>query len=267
MKQNGDEFYCIDAQALEPGDLLNALKLLLDGRLPFYVQIARDSLGKAHAFRFSTEPRMVPLSVMEVGDEEVFLPTMATRFNRAVARVRFDVDKSEGVLHMADKEGDLTATSFKNEPLPPFPGRLFERQLTWGEPVWLGSGPPAGRPVRPPPNTPGYDVPLEAGSYIGAFADLKISALDALKEEVEKQATGELTFRAADKVEARLWLEGGAVVGMVHDALRGANTEKTWDAIQEDEWVQRRFRRDVPRPDHINYVKTQTAKLIGAPKK
>lgn len=262
-RRSYDEFYCIDAHNLEPGDLLNALKVLTDGKLPYFVAIGRDSLGKAHAWRFSLDAQMKEAAVLEVGDEEVLLPTMATRFNRALARVRYDVDKNEGVLHLADREGDLHAQTFKNEPLPPFPGRLFERQLNWGEPVWLGSGPPPGRPVRPPPNTPGYDIPLDKNSHIGAYQPYKGAALDAVKEEVERQATGELTFRAEDNVEARVWYEAGTIVGFVHDAMRGGAADKVWEAILEEKWPQRRFRRDVPRPDHVPLVKAGTPKLLG----
>lgn len=267
-KRTFDEFYCIDSQTLEPGDLLNALKVLTDGKLPFFVSIGRDSLGKAHAFRFALDIRMKDHAVLEVGDEEVLLPTMATRFNKALARVRYDIEKNEGVLHLADKDGDLHATTFKNEPLPPFPGRLFERQLNWGEPIWLGAGNPPGRPVRPQPNTPGYDLPLEKGSYIGGFQPMKGSSLDAVKEEVERAATGELTFKADDKIEARMWFEQGTIVGFVHDSMRGTALDKVWDQIIEEKWVERRFRNDVPRPDHIPLVKAAmtTLKLLAKQK-
>ena len=262
-RRSYDEFYCIDAQNLEPGDLLNALKVLTDGKLPFFVSIGRDSMGKAHTFRFSHDARMKDGAVLEVGDEEVLLPMMATRFNRALARVRYDVETNEGVLHLATKDGDLEAHTYKNEPLPSFPGRLFERQLNWGEPMWLGSGPPPGRPVRPPPNTPGYDLPLEKGSHIGAFQDWKGAALEAIREEVERQATGELTLRASDKIEARIWYESGTIVGFVHDTMRGGQADKVWELIQEDDWVSRRFRTDVPRPEHVPTIKASTPKLLG----
>lgn len=262
-RRSYEEFYCIDSHNLEPGDLLNALKVLTDGRLNLFVSIGRDSLGKAHAWRFSLDAKMKEPAVLEVIDEEILLPTMATRFSKALGRVRYDVDTNEGVLHLADADGDLHAQTFKNEPLPAFPGRLFERQLNWGEPVWLGSGPPPGRPVRPPPNTPGYDIPLEKGSHIGAFQPWKGSALEAVKEEVDRQATGELTFHAEDKVEARIWFEAGTIVGFILDTMRGAPAEKVWEAVLEEKWPQRRFRRDVPRPDHVPLIKANTPKLLG----
>jgi hypothetical protein len=267
-RRSYEEFYCIDTQNLEPGDLLNALKVLTDGKLPFFVSIGRDTLGKAHAWRFSLDARMNEPAVLEVGDEEVLLPTMATRFNKALARVRYNVDSNEGVLHLADREGDLKATTFKNEPLPPFPGRLFERPLNWGEPVWLGSGSPPGRPVRPPPNTPGYDLPLEKGSHIGAFQAWKGTSVEAVKEECDRQATGELTLRADDKVEARIWFEAGTIVGFVHDSMRGAPAEKVWEQVVEESFVERRFRRDVPRPDHVPLIKASLTnlKLLGQKK-
>jgi hypothetical protein len=257
------EFYCIDIHNLDPGDLLNALKSLLEGRLALYVSVGRDPQGKAHAFRFSTEPRMTPPTVLEPGDEEVLLPMLASRFNKTTARVRYDPDKQEGVLHSSNPKGELTATSYKFEPLPNFPGRLYERPLTWGDAVWLGSGTPPGRPERPQPNTPGYDVPLEPGSHVGAFAPWTGAVVDAIKQEVDRQATGELTLRASDGIDARLWFEAGSVVGIVFDTIRGATAEKTWDAVCKEPFVQRRFRNDVPRPDHIPFVKALTTKLLG----
>jgi hypothetical protein len=256
-----DEFYCIDSQNLEPGDLLNALKLLTDGKLPYFVSIGRDSLGKAHTWRFALDVRMAEAAVLEPGDEEVLLPTMATRFNRALGRVRYNVDTNEGVLHLADKEGDLSATTYKNEPLPPFPGRLFERPLNWGEPIWLGSGPPPGRPVRPQPNTPGYDIPLSKGSHIGGFQPWTKSALEAVKEEADRAATGELTLRADDKIEGRIWLEAGTIVGFVHDSMRGAPATDVWEQMLAEQWVERRFRTDVPRPDHVPLLKVAMTNL------
>src|SRR5882724_4101342 len=104
---------------LEPGDLLNALKALLEGRLSLYVQVGRDPMGKAHAFRFCSEPRMTAVTPLEPGDEEVFLPMLASRFNKNTARVRYDTDKQEGVLHVSNPKGDLEATTYKFEPLPP----------------------------------------------------------------------------------------------------------------------------------------------------
>ncbi len=262
-KETVTEFYCIDHHSLEPGDLLNALRLLTEGRLPMYVQIGRDTSGKAHAWRFSTEPRMKPAAVLEVGDEEALLPILATRFNKQIARVRYDMDKQEGVLHLANLKGDLSAQTFKFEPLPPFPGRLFERPLSWGDAIWMGSGTPPGRPERPVPNTPGYDVPLEPGSHIGAFAPWGKTSVDAIKEEIDRQATGELTLRAEDGIDARLWFEAGSVVGVVLDTMRGGSPEKMWDAICNESFAQRRFRNDVPRPDHIPFVKALTSKLLG----
>lgn len=258
-----NEFYCIDTHNLEPGDLLNALKALLEGRLSMFVQVGRDPMGKAHAFRFCTEQRMDAVAPLEPGDEEIFLPMLASRFNKNVARVRYDSDKQEGVLHLSNAKGDLSATTYKFEPLPNFPGRLFERPLSWGDAVWLGSGTPPGRPERPKMHTPGYDMPVEPGSYVGAFSSFEGTALDAIKTEVERNATGELTLRAADGVDARLWFEQGQVVGIVFDPIRGATAEKTWDALQKEQFSERRFRTDVPRPDHIPFVKALTTKLLG----
>lgn len=262
-RPTANEFYCIDMHNLEQGDLLNALKALLEGRLSMYVQIGRDPMGKAHAFRFATEQRMSAVAPLEPGDEEIFLPMLASRFNKNCGRVRYDSEKQEGVLHVSNPKGDLSATTYKFEPLPNFPGRLFERPLSWGEAVWLGTGAPPGRPERPVPNTPGYDVPLEAGSYVGAFAKYTGTTVDAIREEVEKQATGELTLKASDGVDARLWFEAGQVVGIVFDPIRGATAEKTWDALQKEQFVERRFRQSVPRPDHIPFVKALTTKLLG----
>ncbi len=261
----GEEFYCIDTLTLEPNELVNALKALLEGRLALYVSVGRDAGGKAHGFRFSQTSKMSPLHTLEPGDEEIFLPMMATRFQKSVARVRYDVAATEGVLHISDPKGELTATTYKLEPLPPFPGRLFERPLTWGDPVWLGSGPPAGRPERPPPNTPGYDLPLEAGSHIGGFASWQGASLDALRTEIDRAATGELTLKAADGVEARFWMEQGQVVGFAFDPMRGQPAEKQWEAVAAEPFAQRRFRIDVPRPEHIAALKNFNAKIL--PKK
>ena len=262
-KASANEFYCIDMHNLEPGDLLNALKALLEGRLSMYVQIGRDPMGKAHAFRFATEQRMSAVAPLETGDEEIFLPMLASRFNKNTARVRYDSEKQEGVLHVSNPKGELTATTYKFEPLPNFPGRLFERPLSWGEAIWLGSGAPPGRPERPTSSTPGYDTAIEPGSYYGAYAKYEGSALEAIKVEVEKSSTGELTLRASDGVDARLWFEAGQVVGIVFDPIRGATAEKTWDAISKEQFVERRFRQNVPRPDHIPFVKALTTKLLG----
>lgn len=261
-----NEFYCIDIHNLEPGDLINALKALTEGRLTYYMAIGRDSQGKAHAFRFFLDQKGLQPAVLEVGDEEALLPAMATRFNKSVARVRYDVDKQEGVLHVSDNEGKLHAHTYKFEPLPPFPGRLFERPLSWQEPVWMATSTPAGRPERPMAGTPGYDVPLEKGSYIGAFAAWKGTTLDAVKTEFERNATGELTLQAADAIEARVWFEQGQIVGMVFDTMRGANPDKTWEAIQKETFAKRRFRINVPRPDHVPFVKAGTPKLLGLKK-
>ena len=54
-----------------------ALKALTEGRLGFYMSIGKDSTGKAHAFRFSSGPRMNPPEVLEPGDESILLPLMA----------------------------------------------------------------------------------------------------------------------------------------------------------------------------------------------
>lgn len=258
-----NEFYCIDMHNLDPGDLLNAIKALTEGRLGFYMSIGKDSTGKAHAFRFSSGPRMNPPEVLEPGDESILMPMMATRFNKSVARVRYDIDKQEGVLHVSNPKGELAATTYKFEPLPPFPGRLFERPLSWTDPVWIGSGSPPGRPERPQANTPGYDIAVEKGSYIGAFAPFTGTTLDAIKTEIERKATGELTLRAEDGIEARAWFEEGQVVGIVFDPIRGASPEKTWDAISDEPFVQRRFRINIPRPEHIPFVKALTSKLLA----
>lgn len=257
-----NEFYCIDMHNLEPGDLLNALKALTENKLNAFVSIGKDSLGKAHAFRFFDSPKMITPQNLETTDEEAFLPMMATRFNKSVARVRYDVDKQEGVLHISDPKGELKANTYKLEPLPPFPGRLFERPLSWTDATWVGSGTPKGKPERPPAGTPGYDKPLEAGSYIGAFQKYAGSAVDALKTEIDREATGELTLKAEDGIEARLWFEQGVCVGLVLDTMRGAAPDKTWDAMQKEVFTTRRFRIDVPRPDHIPYLKGGNNKLL-----
>lgn len=261
-----NEFYCIEMHNLEPGDLLNALKALLEGRLSLFVSIGKDSLGKAHAFRFSPDPRGKEPAPLEPGDEEIFLPMLASRFNKNCARARYDSDKEEGAVHQSNPKGELVLTDYRMEPLPSWPGRLFDRPLSWTEPVWLGSGNPPGRPERPQPNTPGYDRPMEPGSYVGAFATYDGSALDAVKDEVAKQATGELTLRTPDGVDGRVWFETGTPVGIVFDPIRGASPDKTWDAMQNETWKERRFRINVPRPEHIAFVKNLTTKLLGKQK-
>ncbi|HVO31584.1 MAG TPA: hypothetical protein VMV18_12645 [bacterium] len=260
-----NEFYCIEMHNLEPGDLLNALKALLEGRLSRFVSVGKDSVGKAHAFRFSPDPRGKEPAPLEPGDEEVFLPMLASRFNKNCARVRYDADKQEGVVHRSNPKGELELIDYRMEPLPNWPGRLFERPLTWTEPAWLGTGTPPGRPERPQPNTPGYDLPLEKGSYIGAFAPFGGSAAEAAKTEVERGATGELTLRTADGMDGKVWFESGQAVGIVFDPIRGASAEKTWEAMQKETFKERRFRINVPRPDHIGFAKGLTNRLV--PKK
>lgn len=258
-----NEFYCIDAQSLAADDLLNALKALTEGRLALWCSVGKDADGKAHAFYFSEYRTMQPPMVLEVGDEAILISTMATRFQRTIGRVRYDAAKQEGVVHLANPKGDLTANTYKFEPLPPFPGRLFEQPLLWSEPIWMASGEPVDKPQRPTTGTPGYDVPIEPGSYIGGFAPWGKPSVDAVREEFERKSTGELTLRAEDGIDARIWFEGGQCVGMVHDTIRGANAEKTWDAIGSEVFAQRRFRINVPRPEHIAYVKHLTNKILG----
>ena len=104
---------------------------------------------------------------------------------------------------------------------------------------------------------------MQHGRQRRAFAPWGKTSVDAIKEEIDRQATGELTLRADDGIDARLWFEAGSVVGVVLDTMRGGSPEKMWDAICNESFAQRRFRNDVPRPDHIPFVKALTSKLLG----
>ena len=262
-----------------PGDdVVMAVRDLLSGVPQGWLQVCAPSRAGIREVYFTADSQPgAKVPVPGDASEQGFVAGLRQRFGGRAWIIHYSTVTQSGNVTKMDADGTVDERTYEGEELPARVRGVLESRGAVEVSAWVGTGPPdeegtengmfkrgydAPPAPRPKPGTPGYDMPLEEGSHVGAFSDWSGEAVEAIAEEVGRGETGELTLLDAEEVGARVYLERGRLVGIVVDGLRGHLPNEVWAKICALVPVQRRLRRGVVQPRHVDRLQISTEQLI-----
>lgn len=262
-----------------PGDdVVAAARELLSGVPRGWLQVCAASRAGIREVYFTADSQPgAKVAVPGNANETDFVTGLRQRFGGRAWIIHYSTVTQSGTVAKMDADGTIDERNYEGEELPARVRGVLEGRGAVELSAWIGAGPPdeegseggifrrgydAPPAPRPKHGTPGYDLPVEEGSHVGAFQDWRGDSVEAIAEEVGRGETGELTLTDGEGVGARIYLERGRLVGIVVDGLRGHLPLEVWSKICALVPVKRRLRRGVVQPRHVDRLQLSTEQLL-----